>query len=94
MYVANYLSRVGQSVEANKAIARALAVLPDDPSSHYFSAVVSNRDGEFEDVISELENAVRFGYSLKNLEADPEFEDLNDHPRFRALFESKNTPGQ
>ena len=94
MFLANYLSRVGQSVEANRIIVRALAVLPSDPLSHYFSAVVNNRDGEIEDTISELENAIRFGYSLKNLEADPEFEDLNDHPRFRALFENKNTPAQ
>ncbi len=94
MHLASYLSPVGQSVEANRAIARALAVLPNDPMSHYFSAVVNNRDGEFEDAISELENTVRFGYSLKNLEADPEFEALNDHPRFRALFENENTPAQ
>lgn len=92
MYLANYLARIGQSAAANRVIRRALAILPDDPSSHYFSAVVNNRDGDIEDALSELESAARFGYSLNNLEADPEFKDLNNHPRFRALFESETTP--
>ena len=89
-YLSVYLTNSGDHAGARVAIERSLAIAPENPSAHYFAAILEMNSGNDEKALSALEKAVRFGYSYKLLEADPEFSSLKDRSaEFRALLSKK-----
>lgn len=81
-YLAVYLINV-REVEAAKASAdRALMLAPESPSAHYFSAIVAFQTGNDGRGLAQLNLAVKFGYSTKLLNADPQFEHVREHADF------------
>ena len=73
-YLASYLAHLGQHEEALRWAARAREISPDDPAVHYFSAIVESLAGNTDAAVDSLANALRLGYSVKIIRADPYFQ--------------------
>lgn len=84
-YLAVYQTNSGDHAAARIAIDHSLELAPDNPNAHYFHAILEMNSGNDEKALSELAKATNLGYSLKLLEADPEFAKLRKNPEFRSL---------
>ena len=90
-WISAMLDDLGQ---ARQLIDKALAVAPDDPYTHYISALVAIRAGDSYASITALEAAVGHGYSRQLLYADPQLESLHEDGRFKALVRgTQRIPG-
>ena len=70
---------------ARAHIEKALPLAPEDPYTHYISALVAVRGGDRDTGIAALDIAVARGYSRQLLFSDPQLDELHDDPRFIAL---------
>lgn len=61
----------GQSAQALSAIAKAIALAPDDPYSHYYHALIAARNGDSKAANKALKAARGYGYPNALLLADP-----------------------
>lgn len=73
-YLASYLAHLGQKEEALRWSARAREISPNDPNVHYFSAMVESLVGDHDAAVDSLANALRLGYSVRIIRADPYFQ--------------------
>jgi serine/threonine-protein kinase len=84
-----YLANTGKLDSARDAIDQSLSLAPGNPSTHYFLAILELNAGNDEKTVESLAKAVQLGYSLKLLDADPEFAALkNRSAEFRALLDT------
>jgi Flp pilus assembly protein TadD len=84
-YLAAYSANAGEMDAARETIAKALMLAPQDGPANYFSAIVQIHLGNAEASIEHLEKAVQFGYSLRLVESDPQFAEIREFAKFRAL---------
>ena len=77
----------GRVEEARAWIARAVALDPDEPNTHYNIACAYIRLGELENALDSLER-IDFAAMANRawMERDEELDPLRDHPRFRAMM--------
>ena len=75
-----------QSKEARRAAYRAIELAPEDPTTHYFAAIAEIRGGDRETALELLKSAVRHGYSVQLIAADPQFESVRDEGVFKTLI--------
>jgi serine/threonine-protein kinase len=85
-YLAVYRTNSGDHDVARQAINRSLQLAPESPTAHYFNAILEINTGNDEKALRELAKSVELGYSLKLLEADPEFARLRGNPEFRTML--------
>jgi tetratricopeptide (TPR) repeat protein/tRNA A-37 threonylcarbamoyl transferase component Bud32 len=64
----------------------ALQARPNEPEYQCIAAVVHNQFGERTAAIDYLEKAIDFNYSLTEIDAERELDNLREEPRFRALI--------
>ena len=88
--VALCLTRSGKAGDGQREIRRALELDPTNASVLYKAAVIALIRGNNESAVSWIERAVANGYSVKDLESDPELESLRGLPAFRKAVESKS----
>jgi superkiller protein 3 len=79
---------LGDFTRADTLIRGALNSAPDDPFTHYISALISSRQGTNEQAFASLERAVDLGYTTALLEHDPILADLQSDPRWQSLVEN------
>ena len=84
----------GDSEEALAQVDRAVALDPADPYSHYFDALVKLNQDLPEAALDALELAVRAGYPLAMLAAEPILNELRTNRRFVSLLASNNREGE
>ena len=51
-----------------------VAISPNDPNVHYFSAMVESLVGDHDAAVDSLADALRLGYSVRIIRADPYFQ--------------------
>ena len=76
---------LGNTDGALKTINQALAMAPGDPYSYYYLALIRVQSGQLGAAVEALEEAVRNGYPVSLLGAEPYLSRVRDRPDFRAL---------
>ena len=84
--VARYHAMVGHRADAFSHLQIALHQRPKDLEYQTIAAVIHNQFGERAEALRYLENAFAFGYSVAEIEAERELDNLREDPRFRALL--------
>ncbi|MGH9369436.1 MAG: tetratricopeptide repeat protein, partial [Thermoanaerobaculia bacterium] len=80
------LAKTGKPAEGLAEIQRALEIEPGNPDYFYDAAVVSNLLGRSEDAIGWLRRAVDGGLGVRQIEAEPEFQNLRKLDSYRRVF--------
>lgn len=87
--MANYYAMLGDSSSAFKSLERALKLGPGTPEYLAIAAVVHNHFGRKNDALNYLEKARFRGYSVAEIKASPEFDNLRDNARFRQVVSAR-----
>ena len=82
------LAKTGKTAEGLAAIEKALALEPGNLDHFYNAAVVSTLLGRTDDAIGWLRQAVDGGMGVRQIEAEPEFQQLRKLDAFKKVFES------
>ena len=87
---ASALLELGESERAREWLARALAIAPDDPLTHYNVACGYVKLGDLDSALDMLERSVRAGGPelVNYAKHDSAFDPLRSHPRFKKLLQS------
>jgi tetratricopeptide (TPR) repeat protein len=80
------LAKTGKPAEGLIQIQKALENAPGNPDYFYNAAVASLLLGRSDDAIGWLRQAVNAGLGVRQIEAEPEFEDLRKLDRYKQLF--------
>ena len=81
------LYEIGERKEAFEWIHRAFELYPDDAGTLFNAACLYAKDGNKDRALSLLERAFARGYGNKEwIENDPDYDNLRDEPRFKALL--------
>jgi tetratricopeptide (TPR) repeat protein len=86
-------SKLGRHAEAERRIARALALGPRNPDALYAAAVVHARGHRPDQAIAALEAALKAGYSRARAGRDPDLVALRGDPRYAAAIDSARKGG-
>jgi len=87
--MADYYAMLNDRPEALKQLKQALDLSHEDPEYLLTGAVVYNQFGDTKTALEWLEKAAAQGYSLAEIRAAPEFDNLRDQPRFQQLLRSR-----
>jgi eukaryotic-like serine/threonine-protein kinase len=87
--MANYSAMLNDRPQALKQLKLALDLSPEDPEYLLTTAIVHNQLGDGDVALAWLERAIARGYSLSEIRAAPEFDNLRDQPRFQQLLRSR-----
>jgi len=83
--LALYRAKTGKPAAAVRTIEQALRLTPQDPTVLYSAAVVHHLAGSTNAALDWLNKAVERGYPRQQVQADPEFHDLQNNPQFLRL---------
>jgi serine/threonine protein kinase/tetratricopeptide (TPR) repeat protein len=84
--LARYYAMLNNRADALFNLHIALQRHPMEPEYQCIAAVVYNQFGERAEAMRYLQNAIAFGYSITEIEAERELDNLREDPSFRALF--------
>jgi len=84
--VARYHAMLGNRTQAFSHLQIALNLRPKDYEYQVIAAVIHNQFGEATVALGYLERAIAGGYSLTEIDAERELDNLREDPRFRALI--------
>jgi len=87
--IALYDAHLGQSEAAESYIARALELSPKDSDTLFTSALVYEIIGHREKALQAIKDAVNAGYSLDEIEKEPELRGLQADPRYQRWLQQK-----
>jgi len=76
-------------VQALQQLKQALDLSPENPEYLFTGAIVHNQLGDKDMALAWLEKAAAQGYSLGEMRAAPEFDNLHDRPKFQQLLRSR-----
>jgi eukaryotic-like serine/threonine-protein kinase len=88
-YAAVYWAKLGDRRQALDEIGRALSFAHGNRDVSFRAAIVYELRGERDRAWSALEDAIRGGYSLDEIEREPELGDLRQDDRFRQVLAAK-----
>ncbi|MGN6183750.1 MAG: protein kinase domain-containing protein [Thermoanaerobaculia bacterium] len=83
---ATSLAKLGRINEARAAILRALELEPQYASAVYEAAVIALLSGADDEAAARIEQALRLGYDIGNVERDPELAKLRKSGRLQAII--------
>ena len=84
--MALYYAKKGDSTKAKEFINRARSIDPSDVYSLYISAVVDTIANEPKPAIASLRTALQKGFSVGEVESEPEFAPLRLAPEYQAMI--------
>jgi len=87
--IALYQAHLGHGQQAEEFIKRALEAAPKDSDTIFTSALVYELSGHPEQALQALQAAVKAGYSLDEVEKEPELRSLQSDPRYRQWVQEK-----
>jgi serine/threonine-protein kinase len=87
MLLAGYHARLGHAAQARNYVHDALRLRPDNPECLFFAALVENQLGNSKEAIQWLGKAVHQGYSLAEINAAVDFDNLRQDPAFEAAVQ-------
>jgi tetratricopeptide (TPR) repeat protein len=85
-HLALYYGKKGDSTQAKEFIKRARSIDPSDVYSLYISAVVDTIANEPKPAIATLRTALQKGFSVGDVESEPEFAPLRLSPDYQAMI--------
>ncbi len=92
--IALYHAHLGQKEDAEVFIARALQLAPNNSDSLFTSALVYEIIGNREKALGALQQAAKAGYSLVEIDKEPELRALHGDPRYKSWFgQNRSQPG-
>ena len=83
--VASYYAMLGDRVQALKSLQAALKIAPKDPDVAFRAAIVYMHTGDTERCLAWLKTAVDEGFSRPSIRDLPDFDPLQNNPKFQAL---------
>ena len=87
--IALYQAHLGNSQQAQEFISRALEVAPKDSDTLFTSALVYELIGQRDQALKAVQAAVKAGYSLDEVEKEPELRGLQSDPRYRQWVQEQ-----
>ena len=78
-----YNAHLGRKAEATASIAQALSLSPKDSDVLFTAALVYEIIGDRSEALSALDEALKAGYSLEEIEKEPELRILRSDPRYQ-----------
>ena len=84
--MALYYAKKGDSTKAKEFINRARSIDPSDVYSLYISAVVDTIANQPKPAIASLRTALQKGFSVGEVESEPEFAPLRLAPEYQAMI--------
>jgi len=91
--IALYYAHLAQRNEAETFIARALKVSPNDSDTLFTSALVYELIGDRDQALKAIDEAITAGFSLEEIEKEPELRGLQGDPRYRQWLQQKKSKG-
>src|SRR5262249_38616730 len=86
---ATVLCRAGEPARAVEWATRALPMAPHEPVTLYNVACVYALQGQAEQAVGCLENALKYGFAHKEwIQHDPDLDSLRNLPRYQALLQT------
>jgi Tfp pilus assembly protein PilF len=85
-HLALYYGKKGDPTQAKEFIKRARSIDPSDVYSLYISAVVDTIANEPKPAIATLRTALQKGFSVGDVESEPEFAPLRLSPDYQAMI--------
>jgi len=82
--IALYDAHLGHKAEAEAFITRALAVAPNNSNSLFTAALVYELTGQRDKALKAVDDAVKAGYSVEEIDKEPELRALHNDPRYKA----------
>ena len=89
-------AKKGDGSNASNYIQRALQIKPNDPDLLDLQAQIFVLGGHTGEALNALQQAVKNGYSIEEIQSDPEFKPIRETPEFKRLSASapkKAPPG-
>ncbi len=83
-YVALYQAHLGQAGAAEDYIQRALQVAPKDSDVLFTAAIVYELNGHRDLALKAVADAVKAGYSVEEIDKEPELRALHNDPRYKV----------
>ncbi|MGB9257354.1 MAG: tetratricopeptide repeat protein [Candidatus Korobacteraceae bacterium] len=83
--VASYYAMLGERAQALKSLQEALKLAPKDPDVAFRAAIVYMHAGDTDRCLSWIKTAVDEGFSRPSIRDLPDFDPLQNNPKFRAL---------
>lgn len=83
-YVALYHAHLGQRAEAETFINRALEIAPKNSEILFTAAIVYELTGQRDKALKAVADAVKAGYSVEEIDKEPELRALHNDPRYKA----------
>ncbi|HUK43390.1 MAG TPA: tetratricopeptide repeat protein [Candidatus Bathyarchaeia archaeon] len=91
--IALYHAHLGQKEDAEVFIARALQVAPNNSDTLFTSALVYEIIGHRDKALSALQQAAKAGYSVEEIDKEPELRALRSDPRYKVwLGQNRSQP--
>ncbi len=87
--IALYQAHLGKVADADLFISRALAAAPNDSDTLFTSALVYEIIGNRQKALAAVSAAVAAGYSLEEVEKEPELRALRSDPRYQEWIRSR-----
>jgi tetratricopeptide (TPR) repeat protein/TolB-like protein/DNA-binding winged helix-turn-helix (wHTH) protein len=75
--------------DARRLIEKAVTMAPDDPYTHFYSALIHLRAGHRQEALQALRDAVDKGYSRKMMAVEPQLAALREDPDFAGIVEPR-----
>jgi serine/threonine protein kinase/Flp pilus assembly protein TadD len=91
--IALYYAHLGRSKDAESFIARALKVSPKDSDTLFTSALVYELLGHRDEALKAVDQAVTAGFSIDEVEKEPELRGLQSDPRYRRWLQERKSQG-
>jgi len=89
--MALYYAHLDQTKEAENFIARALKASPKDSDTLFTSALVYELIGDRDQALKAVDQAVMAGFSLEEVQREPELRSLQTDPRYQRWLRQKKT---
>ncbi|HTK94651.1 MAG TPA: protein kinase [Terriglobales bacterium] len=90
--LANYHAMLGDRDDALSHLKVVMKANPQDAETQFQAAIVYDQLSDRARALTALEAAVAGGYSFTEISVAPEFDNLRDDPRYRALAARKDAP--
>ncbi|HVR23061.1 MAG TPA: tetratricopeptide repeat protein [Candidatus Polarisedimenticolia bacterium] len=85
--IALYNAHLGRTKDAETSIAKVLRLAPKDSDVLFTSALVYEIIGHRGQAISAIDQAVKAGYSIEEVESEPELRELRSAPRYQQWLQ-------
>jgi serine/threonine protein kinase/Tfp pilus assembly protein PilF len=88
--IALYQAHLGRKREAEDYIKNALALSPKDSDVLFTSALVNEIIGHRQKAVAAIDQAVKAGYSIEDVQQEPELKELRSDPRYQRWLQNRS----